>query len=109
MAEKDSNPLASLSQEQIAALLDKLRAVTQPATASKPSAPALVVAPQIYWHVVDGYFETTIDGRDAASAEIAFDKAQDTKQPWFFHGHFGELQGHSKAITRNEYIDWLRR
>src|SRR5271156_2305788 len=105
MAEKDSNPLASLSQEQIAALLDKLRAVTQPATPSKP----LVVAPS-YYKVTNGYFVTVLDPRDVVdvSPEAIKKAACEPLQAWYMSDEWSNTFGYT-LITRNEYIDWLRR
>jgi hypothetical protein len=105
MADKP-NPLASLSEEQLRRIAEILGGSAKQRTVIAPVV-AHVEAP--YWLVTDGYFETIIDYRDAQSAEIAFDKAQDPLQPWYFHGHHGELAGSSKAITREEYIAWLRR
>jgi hypothetical protein len=71
----------------------------------KPSAPA-----RSYYKVSNGYFVTVLDPRDVSdmSPEAIKKAACEPLQPWFMSDEWSDIFGYT-LITRNEYIDWLRR
>jgi hypothetical protein len=107
------NPLANLSPEQLSALLDKLRQQTQakPCVVAQRCQQFVQQTPaQSYYKVMNGYFVTVLDPRDVSdvSPEAIKKAACEPLQPWYMSDEWSDSFGYT-MITRNEYIDWLRR
>jgi len=60
-----------------------------------------------YWYITCGCFDTMVDKRDAETEDDALIEAFSPLQPW--HAHKSEEINSIKQVTRNEYVDWLRR
>jgi len=79
------------------------RDVEQP-TALSASSPFI----RRYWLVSNGSFSTVVNWRDASSVEEALKIAREDKmQAWYINDLSDALT--VKEISRNDYIDWLRR
>jgi hypothetical protein len=92
---------------------DAILAAIRRAGISIPGAEPIVLSassPSIrrFWLVSNGQFSTVVDWRDASSVEEALKVArEDGTQAWYVSELHDTLL--VKEISRNEYIDWLRR
>jgi hypothetical protein len=117
MSNPNDNPLyktlretASMTDEQIDTLLDKLRLINNnipPATQAKPC----VFAP-VYYKVTAGPFVTIVDARDLPQPHDAIEASEFAEgnrlQAWYLKDETKVITL-SEAITHDEYIEWLRR
>ncbi len=96
------------NQDNSDALLDALRRVG----VVIPDLPAIEVRgveERWYWHVRRGAFDTMVDWRDASSQEEALAVAMTSLQPWYVREkEYADIPTVVR-VTRNEYIDWLKR
>jgi hypothetical protein len=118
MSNPNDNPLyktlretESMTDEQIDALLDKLRQMTQPSVAAPPQAKPCTFAP-VYYRVIAGSFITIVDARDLPQphdAVYAAEFAESNRlQAWYLKDET-KVVTFSEAITHDEYVEWLRR
>ncbi|SRR6266478_6887149 len=100
----ETNPLSSLSPEQ----LDRLYKALNKATVV-PKVESQDHDRDFYLIQVDR-FETTVPMCDAASPELALEIAMDSLQPWYFikQPSGTHVDYNAKVLTHNEWCDWVR-
>jgi hypothetical protein len=103
------NPLATLTPDQLTALLDTLRKQVQP-TKPRVSEQHPTIDDRQYYHVTRGLFECVVDPRDVRdeSPEAIQEAALSPLQAWYHSGRLTTEFGYT-LWTHKQYVDWLRR
>ena len=104
------------------ALDARILAIAQAIKAAQPNATlrnalttfkqVLTTPPRKYYRVIDGFFETIVDSRDAATPELAKIEAfTNTKQSWYYRGDdlYKTFKTCVEEWDHNKFVDWLRR
>ena len=106
--------LLGISDEALDA---RILAIAQALKAAQPNAMRSTVPfndTRKYYRVVDGFFETIVDSRDAATPELAKIEAfTNTKQSWYYRGvpylTPAQHEADVEEWDHNKFVDWLRR
>lgn len=103
----DENPLASLSKEQLDAVLKLVRPLV-----ADQAKPCVVSSSVTYYRITAEFFETFVDSRDLEQPHDAVKAAEFAEvnplQPWYVIDKANVVLD-SRSVTREEYIEWLRR
>lgn len=103
--DKVDTVLGELTPEQFTGLLKKVRELEL----AKAQAPTTHEVERSFWHVVSGEFDTMVDVRDAPTEDDARNVAASPLQPWYVRQWTTDFYTMLVKVSRNEYIDWLRR
>jgi hypothetical protein len=99
-----------MSQQDNNAIIAALRRVGYLPEEGKPVLPASSPFIRRYWLVSIGSFSTVVDWRDATNSTEALKVAhEDGTQAWYVREPSQDTPFSAKEISRNEYIDWLKR
>lgn len=105
--------LGTLTPQQLTELAQTLRKAKlldyEPIVLRDVRVPNKSVTQQNFWLISKEAFSTVVDSRDAASEAEAIHVARtDALQAWYINGHLADAIT-VKQVSRNEYIDWLKR